>query len=1220
MQAEQPSLLALPELPEPATGADERQQSEVGPSAAPGLAPAALTRAIVAADSVAALEELVQKHHVQHLNGIHVAAALVKLAKLVRGGGGNNTWRSRWRSRSTPPARRHPQRSRDSAATRRLAEALCATYVTMAASSTQLQARQHANVCWALGTLAERTHLEPADSVICALEGALLASDAAALHSATPQELSNTALGLVKLGRLASPLLPALCAAAMATNNRSGKQSLAGMKPQELSNLAWAAARAQREHTAAARSHHQHQHQQQQQQQQGPDSELAACVVAAATIACPHVASYMPVELVNLLWACAAARVPLPVAVPLFTAALPLLCHQAALGRLNGQDMGNAAWAYATLQLDALGQQLLAALQPALLAPQEGGVAGVGHESCTTGAFGSPPAPNNRDEPSWQQQEQHTLEVADKLAAPGSVRNGSQTAASEAASGGGTGTQLRLLHACTTQELCNLLWATAALQCRHPGHIPFAVTVLREVAARRDVSVQGAANSLWAAARLGALPHCPRAAVASLLRMLAQHIGGPVRLRPLRMVGGSSAMSCRHALECCASCACCVGITLLPLHVPPQVDSNPAQHAAITLWACTRLPAAPLCCAASEERSHLLRVVAVARAHLHTATPAALAQLSWAAGWAAQACQPDLLEGYQLLGGEALGMAAAAAMVTSTAAVNTTADTATDSSCLLHHVSNYSDGLQTDGEAAGAPQHADVAQTGSAQRAALPPQGHEGSRGCYKPPLLSSQPFQQGLSPPPQPQQDSGEDEAAGSGWQSAVWLQLADEVADAALPHLAHCSPQELSVLAQGLSYALRRAAPRPLFRQLGDTAVGHVVGGGFSASGLSGLLAAFVRAGVSHGELAAAAARSSVWRLRAYAPPDMANLMWALACMRVRHMPLLDQAAAMLLSGPLAHSPHVPNSGGTQHHPTCQMSYHMPRMSPPATPNANANTSSPSSIPSSDTVFTPPSLSPSLSSTSDDSGSEDASPRASASSLLKQLGWEEGEEEADEGLGVGGATRTRWRRTRQQQQQQEHPSALPWAAASPARAWNARVLQAQWPEPARSSPAMVWAVLAWSFARSSYHQHQLYRAASNSVGFASSSRPGAHHQHSSSDSAAQGLPPPPAGFTPPPGSEALGALRSTCLVQLVWAYALQEHPHRGLLRAAGPVLAARILQRSLLNPREVATVAWAYARLQHYEPLLFRTVLWEAMTHADRCGLRFMCGWAMFSFWGGG
>ncbi|KAJ9520713.1 hypothetical protein QJQ45_007576 [Haematococcus lacustris] len=86
-----------------------------------------------------------------------------------------------------------------------------------------------------------------------------------------------------------------------------------------------------------------------------------------------------------------------------------------------------------------------------------------------------------------------------------------------------------------------------------------------------------------------------------------------------------------------------------------------------------------------------------------------------------------------------------------------------------------------------------------------------------------------------------------------------------------------------------------------------------------------------------------------------------------------------------------------------------------------------------------------------------------------------------------------------------------------------------------------------------------------------------------------------------PSPLPKPLAQLSSTCLVQLLWAFASHQHCQVALLRAAAPVLSARILQGQLCS-RRVACVAWAYARLQQLEPRLDSAIL--------RTGGRLECG----------
>ncbi|KAL6749099.1 hypothetical protein V8C86DRAFT_3032290 [Haematococcus lacustris] len=97
-----------------------------------------------------------------------------------------------------------------------------------------------------------------------------------------------------------------------------------------------------------------------------------------------------------------------------------------------------------------------------------------------------------------------------------------------------------------------------------------------------------------------------------------------------------------------------------------------------------------------------------------------------------------------------------------------------------------------------------------------------------------------------------------------------------------------------------------------------------------------------------------------------------------------------------------------------------------------------------------------------------------------------------------------------------------------------------------------------------------------------------------------------------PSPLPTPLAQLSSTCLVQLLWAFASHEHCQAALLRAAAPVLSARILQGQL-SSRRVACVAWAYARLQQLEPRLVSAILRHSMAHAEQYELRY---WARLAW----
>ncbi|KAJ9520502.1 hypothetical protein QJQ45_000261 [Haematococcus lacustris] len=97
-----------------------------------------------------------------------------------------------------------------------------------------------------------------------------------------------------------------------------------------------------------------------------------------------------------------------------------------------------------------------------------------------------------------------------------------------------------------------------------------------------------------------------------------------------------------------------------------------------------------------------------------------------------------------------------------------------------------------------------------------------------------------------------------------------------------------------------------------------------------------------------------------------------------------------------------------------------------------------------------------------------------------------------------------------------------------------------------------------------------------------------------------------------PSPLPTPLAQRSSTCLVQLLWAFASHEHCQAALLCAAAPVLSARILQGQL-SSRCVACVAWAYARLQQLEPRLLSAILRHSMAHAEQYELRY---WARLAW----
>jgi len=67
-----------------------------------------------------------------------------------------------------------------------------------------------------------------------------------------------------------------------------------------------------------------------------------------------------------------------------------------------------------------------------------------------------------------------------------------------------------------------------------------------------------------------------------------------------------------------------------------------------------------------------------------------------------------------------------------------------------------------------------------------------------------------------------------------------------------------------------------------------------------------------------------------------------------------------------------------------------------------------------------------------------------------------------------------------------------------------------------------------------------------------------------------------------------------------------MHAHPARVRthVQAAAPLLAARVAVGGM-TPPQVACIAWAYARLQHHAPILFRAILKHALAEADRCAL---------------
>ncbi|KAJ9520518.1 hypothetical protein QJQ45_000264 [Haematococcus lacustris] len=347
----------------------------------------------------------------------------------------------------------------------------------------------------------------------------------------------------------------------------------------------------------------------------------------------------------------------------------------------------------------------------------------------------------------------------------------------------------------------------------------------------------------------------------------------------------------------------------------------------------------------------------------------------------------------------------------------------------------------------------------------------------------------------------------------TATLSDACDALSGAAATQLPSLGAHELAVLVEGLSRCQLQGVDSRLLAALGHAAVPHVLAGAFSPGGLASLLAGFARARQCHAPLGNAAAWVAALQVEAFTCPQLATLLWAMSVMRVVDRQLVERVAELLLQGPLA------GPGWVQE----------PR----------------SSLDSCDDLL----------------------PRSSAASLLQQLGWVEGDEEDEDG---------------------------------------------EWAEPLSAGPcrphsaSFTWVLLAWAFARTRYHHHQLYDKLGEAVlqGLQGShlmprlqqaSRAAPPHPSSSSSSVAathsrsghgtrsssplSGLPlslpaPPPSPASPLPSTPLargppqpsplptpLAQRSSTCLVQLLWAFASHEHCQAALLRAAAPVLSARIL-----------------------------------------------------------
>ncbi len=473
--------------------------------------------------------------------------------------------------------------------------------------------------------------------------------------------------------------------------------------------------------------------------------------------------------------------------------------------------------------------------------------------------------------------------------------------------------------------------------------------------------------------------------------------------------------------------------------------------------------------------------------------------------------------------------------------------------------------------------------------------------------------------------------------WFAAHWQPLLAAVVHQAMPRLAAFTAHDLVGLAQGLSYAQPFLATglldrRPLFARVAEAAAALARAGAMDGAALADLAAACARARAPQRGLALLAARAVAARPAAHPPQVLANVLWALTSARVRDQALLERVSGALLSDAVLLSAASSSASSV----SSSASPSGGRQSPDgAAAAAQQRASHSADLREEDgrRQGLPPRHVEQEEEEEVARGAweADAPLRGDAGSLLGQLGWEaDTEEEEDEEQAARRRQRHRGAQRWEQQQQQQQappedvPAAEPADAASggggsgvfssagaaQAARWASRVLRAPleaYAEPQRSSAALTWTVLAWAFAKSSYHQHQLFDRLAAAVlgGAAPPSLSPAERQPAARDGeaggdegAGGGSPLAPAACT---GRHALARLSTSCVVQLLWAFALHGHSHAVLLHEASHVLAARVL-RGELRPREVATVGWAYARLQHYEPLLFSAVLHEAQANVHR------------------
>lgn len=479
--------------------------------------PGVLTRRIVRSNSVARLREVVAAGN-GGVNSIHVAAALVKLAKLARPGAwghpegaeqqlherrdshshasssGHATTSSPRSSRRVPhdthtDAIQHipiPPQPSTQDTVRVMAAELSLHYARHAPDYSS--ARQHANVAWALGQLHQSSGVQPSLSVLTALQDALLASHAQHLRSAQPQELSNLALGLVKLQHHPHALIESIASAA--------QPQLASFKPQELANLIWALA-----HTcglvpdgvdaaavaAAAPA---------EPAQAGGAAQAAAaaawphtraCVQAALQAAGQQAHRLNPQELANVLTSAVRVGLASDAASQLCGKLLPALLEHARSQALNGQDVSNSLWALVRLRQPGMSQALL----DALLADTSSSHTAVSEHSQSEHVAAAGQVGHTASQSAQQQQQrQGRSRQRDRQGLSGTAW---------------------LLRQCNAQELATVLWSCAACWHRQSGpgrpadQAAFAGELLAALARKRtrqQLQPRGTAMALWAAARL----------------------------------------------------------------------------------------------------------------------------------------------------------------------------------------------------------------------------------------------------------------------------------------------------------------------------------------------------------------------------------------------------------------------------------------------------------------------------------------------------------------------------------------------------------------------------------------------------------------------------------------------------------------------------------------------------------------------------------------------